>query len=167
LVEFYVQHTADGRYNNANQHYWLQYHLPGDISLPLDSSATHLIRLSETSATLAARKGLIAFRQWVNLTHQSVFLHGPFDFASPNGRNSRDRVSEDDWRALSNLQSSYDNPPPVFDLPTYSIHVDQGVHCIFHCPKICTQLSATALLSQTYGDLLYPNKRSTVPSCPL
>jgi hypothetical protein len=61
----------------------------------------------------------------------------------------------------------YDNPPPVFDLPTYSVHVDRGVHCIFHCPNICTQLSAAALLTQTSGDLLYPDKRSSVPSRPL
>jgi hypothetical protein len=158
LVEFFVRHTADGRYNSANQRFWLQYHMPGDIASPLDTTETHLIRPSDTSEQLAARKGLIALRQWVNLTHESVFLHGPFEFASISGRKTRDRVSTDDWKVLDGLKSQYDNPAPTFDLPSYSVHVDRGVHCTFHCPSICTQLRAAAVYSQTTGDCLYPTK---------
>lgn len=160
LVEFYVRHTADGRYNNANQRYWLQYHRPGDIANPLDTSLTHLIRPSETSETVAARKGLIVFRQWANLTHEATFLHGPFDFATVNGRKTRDRISNEDWETLAKLFKHYDNPPPTFDMPTYSVHVDVGVYSTFNCPALCTGLRAAAFLQQTTGDRLYPDKRS-------
>ena len=121
---------------------------------------THLIRPSDTSETLAARKGLIAFRQWANLTHEATFLHGPFDFATLNGRKSRDRVSNDNWNILASLSSQYDNPPPTFDLPTYSVHVDPGVYCAVHRPDVFSQLRVAALHSQATGDTLYPDKRS-------
>jgi hypothetical protein len=123
LVEFFVRHTADGRYNSANQQFWLQYHMPGDIASPLDTTNTHLIRPSDTSEQTAAHKGLVAFCQWVNLTHDSVFLHGPFEFASIHGCKSRDCVSINDWTAPDGLKSQYDNPAPTFDMPSYTLSI--------------------------------------------
>ena len=86
LLDFYVRHDSDTRYNHLNQRYWLQYHTRGDILAPCDKSHTHLIRPSDTSEATAARKNLVPFRQWVNLTHKDTYIHGPFEFAAINGR---------------------------------------------------------------------------------
>jgi hypothetical protein len=69
-------------------------------------------------------------RQWVSLTHESTYIHGPFDFATIHGRKTRDRVTETDWNVLISQRGLYTNDPPSLDLPTYSIHVDRGVHVI-------------------------------------
>ena len=100
LVDFYIPHTSDARYNGINQRYWLQYHSRSDISNPHRESSTHLIRPSDTSEDFAARHQLVPFRQWINLTHQDTYIHGPFNFATVNGRRTRDRISEEDWKIL-------------------------------------------------------------------
>ena len=79
LANFYVAHSADERYNSLNQRYWLQYHSANDISSPSTATKPHLIRPSDTSAQYARAHGLLPFRQWVNLTHESTYIHGPFD----------------------------------------------------------------------------------------
>ena len=102
LVEFYVSHPEDTRYNNVNQRFWLHYHNSGDVLTPSKQSMTNLIRPSDTSEDLASRKGLVPFRMWANLTHEDTYIHGPFEFATINGRKSRDRVSLDDWKIPHN-----------------------------------------------------------------
>ena len=157
LVEFYVPHIQDVRYNGINTRYWLQYHSIQDISSPLNTSNTHLIRPSETSERFALRRGLRPFRQWVNLTHESTYIHGPFEFASVHdGRHSRDRVSMDDWKILASYSSTmYSNPPPKLDLPTYSVHVDRGILLTYVSSTDCALLQASALSVQTNMDQLY------------
>ena len=59
----------------------------------------HLIRPSDTSEAHAARNRLVPFRRWINLLHDNVLLHGPFEFATVNGRKSRDCISQADWDA--------------------------------------------------------------------
>jgi hypothetical protein len=154
LVEFFIPHSDDVRYDAVNKRYWLQYHTIEDIDSPTSSSFTHLLRPSDTSEQYAKRKGLFPFRQWVNLTHESVFIHGPFDFATINGRHTRDRISLDDWSILIQNASLYSNPPPKLSLPTYTIHVNRGIHSITHSPDCCSIL-LSASQSQTNGDLLY------------
>jgi hypothetical protein len=155
LVEFYVQHDADVRYNNINRRFWLQYHSASDLLSPVDTSQTHLIRPSDTSEHAAARKGYLPFRQWMNLTHEDTYIHGPFNFATINGRKTRDRVPLDVWQILLRSRSSYDNEPPKLDLPTYSVHVDRGVFHTFHSSAICAQLKDAAALLQTNREQLY------------
>ena len=133
LVDYFILHTNDVRFNCANQRFWLQYHAPGDLVSPVDSTTIHLIRPSDTLEQLAARKGLLPFRQWVNLSHESVFLHGPFNFAVVNGRKSRDRIAIEHWEILASLRGTYHNVPPPMDLPTYSVHADRGVYTTFVC----------------------------------
>jgi hypothetical protein len=155
LVEFYVCHHDDVRFNATNQRYWLQYHLQGDLVSPMDTTTTHIVRPSDTSHSLALRKGLLPFQQWVNLTHESVYLHGPFDFATLNGRKTRDRISHHDWAILRGYNNLYGNAPPDLELPTYSVHVDRGVFSSFHSPNICALLQLAALQAQTTGDTVY------------
>ena len=149
LVEFYILHNADIRYNGINQRYWLQYHNASELTTPTTTTDTHLIRPSDTSEAYATRHKLVAFRQWVNLTHEAVFIHGPFDFATVKGRHSRDRVAEDDWTALRAHQDMFTNALPRHDLPTYSIHVDRGTHITFCNADITTQLTASAMTART------------------
>ena len=74
---------------------------------------------------------LVPFHRWLNLTHTDTFIHGPFDFATVNGRKTRDRISQADWDILVLHSSMFHNAAPRFDLPSYSIHVDRGVHIAY------------------------------------
>jgi hypothetical protein len=100
--------------------------------MPTLSTDTHLIRPSDTSDAYAVRHKLVPFRKWLNISHLDTFIHGPFDFASIQGRKTRDRISQDDWDILAKHTSMFGNPLPRFDVPTYSIHVNRGAHVQFH-----------------------------------
>jgi hypothetical protein len=153
LVKFYTLHHASIRFNACNQQYWLQYHSLGDIATPLSSTSTHLIPPSDTSKAHAATHPLVPFRRWLNLTHSDTYIHGPFDFASVNACKTRDRISQSDWDILSKQTSMLHNPLLQFDLPSYSIHVNRGVHVAICNTTNCNLLLAAANLS---GDQLYP-----------
>jgi hypothetical protein len=133
-----------------NQRYWLQYHWLHDVRTPTSSSSTHLIRPSDTSEAQVSRNKLVPFRQLLNLTHTDTYIHGPFDFATVNGRKTRDRISQVDWGILALHSSMFHNAAPCFDLPSYSIHVDRGVH-IAYCdtpnilPCVLPQTSARSV----------------------
>jgi hypothetical protein len=131
-------------FNATNQRYWLQYHHKGDITTPTSSTVTHLIRPSDTSEDLACKQHLIPFRRWVNLTHTDTYVHGPFNFATVNGRRSRDQVSRVDWTVLSSHSAYIINPIPKTDLPSYSIHIDLGVHTTFCDPSHVAALQAAS-----------------------
>jgi hypothetical protein len=131
LLEFYTLHHANVRFNAANQQYWLQYHAFDKIATPTSSTQTHLIWPSDTSEAHAARHHLVPFCHWVNLLHSGTLLHGPFKFASVNGRKSRNRVSQADWDVLAKFSACFQNPLPWFNLPSYSIHINRGIHSAF------------------------------------
>jgi hypothetical protein len=76
----------------------------------------------------AARHHLLPICCWVNLTHVNTFIHGPFDFATVNGRKTWDRVGQEAWDTLTAKTLMFCNLILCFDLPLYSIHVDRGVH---------------------------------------
>ena len=86
LVEFYVGHPADKRYNAKNQRFWLEYHPIVEIANPHRNWTTHLIRPSDQSQAYAAKERLRLFRQWVRLTNADTYVCGPFEFAVINGR---------------------------------------------------------------------------------
>jgi hypothetical protein len=85
----------------------------------------------DTSEERSALHHLLPIRCWVNLTQADTFIHGPFDFAPVNGRKTRDRVGQEAWEMLTTKTLLFSNPIPQFDLPSYSIHVDRGVHTIY------------------------------------
>ena len=106
LVDFYISHPSDYRYNAINQRFWLQYHSRGDILANSTSANTHLLRPTDSSETYADRHKLLPLRKYINLTHTDTFLiHGPFDFAVINKRKSRDRISQIEWDIFKTLQS--------------------------------------------------------------
>jgi hypothetical protein len=53
LVEFYISHPADSRYNAVNTCFWLQYHTLSELQPPLSMMDTHLIRPSDSSEDYA------------------------------------------------------------------------------------------------------------------
>jgi hypothetical protein len=131
IVEYFISHPADFRYNATNQRFWLQYHLPTELLGPCSSCNTHLIRPSDTSEAYASRHKLVPFRRYINLTHRDTFIHGPFDFATVHGRKTRDRVDQADWCILRSNTAMFHNPIPSVEIPTYSIHVDACAHTAF------------------------------------
>jgi hypothetical protein len=44
LIEFYISHPADLRYNAINTHFWLQYHTLSELQSRLSMMDTHLIQ---------------------------------------------------------------------------------------------------------------------------
>ena len=94
------------------------------------------------------------FRRWLNLTHSDTYIHGPFDFTSVHGRKTRDRISQSDWDALAKQSSMFHNPTPRFDLPSYSIHVNRGVHIVFNNDAYAAALLSAA--SPSGNERLYP-----------
>ena len=155
LVEFYTLHSADLRFNAVNQRYWLQYHPISNIINPSDTTHTHLIRPSDTSEQYAKSKHLAPLRLWVNLTHDSTYIHGPFEFACLRGRRSRDRISADDWNVLVSKRSLYDNAPPDLNLPTFSVHIDRGRHVSVHSAVHCALIRSVINQSTRNNDTLF------------
>jgi hypothetical protein len=108
----------------------------------------HLITPSDASTDCAAHNHLVTVRCWVNLTHSNTYIHGSFDFAVVRGRKTRDRIGQDSWDALASKTLMFTNRIPRFDLPTYSIHVDRGVHTIF--PGMIMALQSNIALHQLH-----------------
>jgi hypothetical protein len=147
LVDFYMSHPADVRYNAINQCFWLQYRNRNTPTFgTLDA---HLMTPSDTSADCVAHLYLIPVSTWVNLAHGNTHIHGPFDFAIVNGQKSHDRVGQEAWDVLVAWQSMFSNPLPCFNLPTYSIHVDRGIYTVY--PDLIT-----APLGDELFQLLHP-----------
>ena len=131
------------------------------VAIPLHRRHRHTIPFYNNTSHLTfrylgsarCRHRLVPFRRWINLLHSGTLLHGPFEFASVNGRKTRDRHSPADWDALAKFSLLYQNPLPRFDLPSYSIHVDRGIHSTF-----CDQANADALCAAANcsDDRLYP-----------
>lgn len=122
---------------------------------PSDSTKTHLIRPSDTSEQYALSQHLAPLRLWVNLTHESTYIHGPFEFATMRGRRSRDRISPEDWSVLRQRRSLYDNEPPNLDLPTFSIHIDRGIHVSYHSAPICKSIRCVIARAKTSNEQLF------------
>jgi hypothetical protein len=140
LIEFYICHPADWRYNAVNQRYWLQLHSRSDLASPCSSMDTHLVHPTDTSDSYAARHKLMPFRKWLNICHLDTYIHGPFDFASVCGHKTRDCVAQSDWDVLHWHSSMFNNPVPHFDVPTYSVHCDRGANVMFRDNSTCTIL---------------------------
>ena len=126
-----------------NQHFWLQYFKELDVLHPGEAGETHLVQPSPSSAGYAIRHNLVPTRKYVHLIHEDIFIHGPFDFATVNNRKTRDRISKQDWQVLASFSHLFQNPLPSFDVPTYLVHVDNGVHVVFN-----NKLDAALLLPQ-------------------
>ena len=92
LLKFYIPHSSDAQYNGINQWYWLQYHYGSNVLTSASRSLTHLVKPLDTYDAYDKHHNLIAFRQWVTLTHTSTYIHCPFDLTCVQKRISRDRM---------------------------------------------------------------------------
>jgi hypothetical protein len=129
LVKFYVVHPSNVWHNATNQQYWLQYSEQNGISNgQLDA---HLITPSDTLEDCAARHNLYPVCCWVNLTHGNTYIQGPFEFVTIHGWKTHDHVDQQSWDTLAVKCSMFTYKLPCFDIPTYCIHVDPGVHTVF------------------------------------
>jgi hypothetical protein len=144
LVDFYISHPSDSRYNAINKCFWLQYHRQDDIMANSTSANTHLICPSDSSETYASRHKLLPFRKYINLTHSDTFIHGPFDFSTINNQKSWDRICQSSWDILKSHCDLYHNPLPHFDVPTYSVHIDAGAHTTFYSDALSNDLCLSA-----------------------
>jgi hypothetical protein len=151
LVEFFTLYYNNIRYNAINQRFWMQYHAASNIATPTPYTVTHPIQPSNTSKAHAKHHGLVPFCRWINHTHSNKFIHRPFDFAVVQGRKTRNLISQANWDILSKNQPLYINPPPRFDLPSNSIHVDWNFH-IAHLYTSSTQLLMAAVADITHGE---------------
>ncbi len=105
---------------------------------------------------LAKCQHLVPFCRWLNLTHTNTYIHGPFNFATVNRHKSCDRISWHDWDILVWHPRDFQNPPPWFDLPSYSIHADLGIQISFCDPSHIAPLYAT---SNVDSDCLIPRQK--------
>ena len=97
---------------------------------PLSSMDTHLSQLSDTLEDYATRHKLRPLWKWLNLNHIDTFNHGTFEFATAHGCKTRDCISQADWDILKTHLNMFHNPLPQFNIPSYSIHVDQHAHLL-------------------------------------
>jgi hypothetical protein len=134
-------------FNAMNQRYWLQYHSLGNLATPTSMTTTHLICPSATLEALAFKQKLVPFHQWLNLTHSDTYHHGPFEFATVNGCKTRDSIAQPDWEILSHQTTWFQNLLPQFNHPSYSIHINRGVHITIWDPS-----NADALCAATNHD---------------
>jgi hypothetical protein len=66
LVDFYLPHPSDFRFNAINKQFWLQYHSHDDIVGPNNSAYTHYIQPLETSEAYANQHKLLPYCRYVN-----------------------------------------------------------------------------------------------------
>jgi hypothetical protein len=127
LCEFYIGHPSDWRFNAVNQRFWLQHFKEKDLLHPDQTHETHLVKPSSSSKAFAVRNNLLTATKYIHMLHENTFIHGPFNFATVNNRKTRDRICQADWQVLADHSHMFRNSIPSFDVPTYSIHVDQGI----------------------------------------
>lgn len=137
LMKFFIAHPKDSEFNHPNQRFWKEYHKCTDSSKI--SSNYHLVRPSDDEEIYCKQQKLSAFEDWINLFDNDVFLLGPIEFGTINGRKTRDRISLHHWEALASMKEKYNNDAPKLinaqhagyfchiDTPYHSIHTSESV----------------------------------------
>ena len=143
LVNFFICHPRDANLHPRNQRWWLEYH-PSSSVARIHQGDYHLVRPDNYASVYAKENSLHPFCQWVNLLHTSTFIHGPFEFATINGRKTRDRIAVEDWQKLTVSSSKYDNAPPNLDTRDYNgIQFSRSYHSTIVDPSVEARLLAT------------------------
>ena len=119
LVHSLMQHPNDSAYSLIQQRYWPHYN---DKSIPMDeyTSQVKFIRPVPEASTFAEKNNLPPIRFWVQLNDPSVLIHGPFNFATVNGRETIDKISAKDWKELVANSDKYNDCPPSLSRQTLS-----------------------------------------------
>ena len=79
-VGFYIINPEYKDYSAINQRYWLEYHRKQDLHRSYNALSYHLLKPTKDSRLYVKSKGLYPYRQWLYMTHDDVFIHGPFGF---------------------------------------------------------------------------------------
>lgn len=146
IVEFFICHPSDVAQHPRNQRWWLEYHDDSAVAR-LHEGDYHLLRPDDNASLYAKKHRLRPFCQWVQLLDHSTHIHGPFDFAVINGRQSRDRVSTPDWDQLLLAQSKFDNDPPDVNKRIFEgIQYTRNFHTTFRDPSVRARVLATQQL---------------------
>eukprot|EP00956_Cyclotella_meneghiniana_P028882 scaffold68484_cov41-Cyclotella_meneghiniana.AAC.4 len=119
LVYFLICHPKDRHLHPQNQRWRLEYH-PASTVARLHQGDYHLLRPDSHSALYAREHRLHPFCQWINLLHDKVYLHGPFEFATINGRKTRDRINNTDWAQLIAASPKFDNTTPELNMRPFT-----------------------------------------------
>ena len=109
-MNFLIQHPHDTTLPHQYKRYWTEYHRT--LGTKKLHSNYDLIKPSDIEAKVAKSNHLVPYREWINMKDDKNILHGPFDFATVNGRKTRDKIDLRDWIILHQLQKEYHNNPP-------------------------------------------------------
>ena len=115
LVNFLICHPKDRPLHPRNQRWWLEYHAASTVAR-LHQGDYHLLRPDSHSEQYAKKHRLHPFCQWISLLHDKVYIHGPFEFATINGRKTRDRIDIKDWAQLVAAEPKYNDAPPDLNM---------------------------------------------------
>jgi hypothetical protein len=141
IAEFYIVHPSDANSNLPDKRFWLEYHEARYNNI---STKYHLIRPSDLSENVAASKNLAPYREWINIKHNNIIIHGPFEFATRHQRKSRDKIDCADWDELIKKESMYDNLPPRYISRTdIAVEWNCPVHMICNNQEVTDRIYAT------------------------
>jgi hypothetical protein len=127
------------------------------LTLPIHISSDHPTHLPPSHLEIIFWRyasGSTSLMRRFSFTDHSIF-------ATVNVRKTRDRVSQDDWKCLLKLRDCYNNAPPALDLPTYSVHVDRGVHTTFTCPDVSAHVKHVTTMRAQSGTKCIVDQMST------
>jgi hypothetical protein len=124
LLEFFIEHHRDTNIDICSRQYWLEYHKSNPHKTL--SVNYHILQPSQYSLEIAKSKQLVPYRELVNLDDiLGVSLHGPFNFATPNNRKTKDIISAADWFALADQSAHDQNQAPKVSSRVIHINVTQ------------------------------------------
>jgi hypothetical protein len=143
LALFFVSHPNDSSFNATNRRFWKQYHYD-DLRYAM-SKKYHLVKPDKNEENYCKQSGLLPYSEWINIHDPDVYLVGPFNFATIQGRKTQDRISYDQWKQLQSLKSNFDNDVPFIHetLNGYVCHLDTPYHSEYESDSITASINAT------------------------
>jgi hypothetical protein len=146
LSDFCICHPKDRDLHPRNQRWWIEYHAASSAA-KLHQGDYHILRPDENSALYAKQNQLFPFSQWLNLLHDPTFVHGPFEFAVVNGRKTRDRICDDDWKQLIAAKEKYDDAPPNLQMNDFTgVQFSRSFHTSISDSSVHDRVIATHYL---------------------
>jgi hypothetical protein len=147
LVQFFICHPKDTLQHPRNQRWWLEYHAASTVAR-LHQGDYHILRPDSYAPIYAKELNLHPYCQWVNLLNRDTYIHGPFEFATINGRHTRDRISFSDWDILSQSSTRYNDAPPALKRWDFTgIQFSRNYHTVLSDPTVRDRVMATHFLS--------------------
>lgn len=118
---------------------------------------------SEDTAELRHAHNLVPFQLPLDLSSSFVYIYGPFDFATYNGRKTRDRVAIASWQELVSRKCLFHNDAP---------EVADYVGCAFYMntyqfdsltpsPSVTQRVESGAYIQHVHAAQLLPSARSS------